>query len=203
MKKNNAFICVLCLLVLSVIPGYGQKKNKQQPPPNASTVDQTTRIDPAPFKALRWRNIGPFRGGRSNAVSGVPGNDQVYFTGYTGGGVWKTEDAGATWHNVSDGFFKAGSVGEIAVSEADPNVIYVGMGEHAVRGVMTSFGDGVYKSTDGGKTWSHIGLEKTRHIADIAVHPQNADIVFVAAQGAPHGPSEDRGIYKSTDGGKK
>mgnify|MGYP001212070572 CR=1 FL=1 len=202
MKKSNALICLLCLLTLSVIPGYGQKKNKQQPPSNASTVDQTTRIDPAPFKALRWRNIGPFRGGRSNAVSGVPGNDQVYFTGYTGGGVWKTEDAGATWKNISDGFFKAGSVGEIAVSEADPNVIYVGMGEHAVRGVMTSFGDGVYKSTDGGKTWSHTGLEKTRHIADIAVHPQNADIVFVAAQGAPHGPSEDRGIYKSTDGGQ-
>jgi photosystem II stability/assembly factor-like uncharacterized protein len=125
----------------------------------------------------------------------------VYYTGYTGGGLWKTEDAGITWRNISDGYFKTGSVGDIAVSESDPNVIYVGMGEHAVRGVMTTFGDGVYKSTDGGKTWKHLGLENTRHISDVIVHPSNPDIVYVAAQGAVHGPNPERGVYKSTDGG--
>lgn len=153
------------------------------------------------YKGLKWRNIGPFRGGRSNAVSGVIQNDQVYFTGYTGGGIWKTEDAGLTWRNISDGFFSTSSVGDIAVSESDPNVIYVGMGEHAVRGVMTSYGDGVYKSVDGGRTWKNIGLENTRHISDVIIHPTNPDIVFVAAQGAVHGASADRGIYKSADGG--
>jgi photosystem II stability/assembly factor-like uncharacterized protein len=153
------------------------------------------------YKGLKWRNIGPFRGGRSNAVSGTPVSDQIYYTGYTGGGVWKTEDAGITWVNISDGFLKTGSVGDIAVSESDPNVIYVGMGEHAVRGVMTSYGDGVYKSVDGGKTWKNIGLEKTRHISDVVIHPANPDVVLVAAQGTVHGPGADRGIYKSTDGG--
>lgn len=131
----------------------------------------------------------------------MPDNDRVFFVGYTGGGLWKTENAGISRHNVSDGFFKTGTVGDIAVSESDPNVIYVGMGEHAIRGVMTSYGDGIYKSTDGGKTWKNMGLEKTRHISDVIIHPNNPDVVFVAAQGAAHGPNEERGIYKSTDGG--
>jgi photosystem II stability/assembly factor-like uncharacterized protein len=161
----------------------------------------TPSVNAEVYKGLKWRNIGPYRGGRSNAVSGVVGNDQIYYTGYTGGGLWKTEDAGISWKNISDGFFKTGSVGDVAVSESDPNVIYVGMGEHAVRGVMTSFGDGVYKSLDGGKTWKHMGLEKTRHIADIVIHPANPDVVLVGAQGSLHGPGADRGIYKSTDGG--
>ena len=122
--------------------------------------------------------------------------------GTTGGGVWKTDDAGQHWRNISDGFFKTGSVGAVAVSESDPNVVYVGMGEHAPRGVMTSHGDGVYKSTDSGKTWKHIGLAPTQHIARIVIHPKNPEIVFVAAQGALHAPSQERGIYRSTDGGK-
>ncbi|MDL5047342.1 hypothetical protein QQ054_15090 [Oscillatoria amoena NRMC-F 0135] len=168
---------------------------------SSTLTPQTQSFNAELYKGLKWRNIGPFRGGRSNAVSGIPGNDQVYFTGYTGGGIWKTEDAGITWRNISDGFFKTGSVGDIAVSDSDPNVIYVGMGEHAVRGVMTSFGDGVYKSLDGGKTWKNIGLEKTRHISDVIIHPTNPDVVYVAAQGPVHGASPDRGIYKSTDGG--
>ncbi|HEV8272456.1 MAG TPA: hypothetical protein VGQ04_14195, partial [Chitinophagaceae bacterium] len=95
------------------------------------------------FQALKWRNIGPFRGGRANAICGVPGNEQTFYVGYTGGGVSKTDDGGLTWRNISDGFFKVGSIGDIAVSESDPNVVYVGTGEHAVRGVMTSYGDGV------------------------------------------------------------
>ena len=122
--------------------------------------------------------------------------------GTTGGGLWKTEDAGQHWANVSDGFFKTGSVGAVAVSESDPNVVYVGMGEHAPRGVMTSHGDGVYKSTDSGKSWQHLGLAETQHIARIVIHPKNPNTVFVAAQGALYGPSQQRGIFKSTNGGQ-
>ncbi|GAB3644128.1 hypothetical protein GCM10027423_47650 [Spirosoma arcticum] len=127
---------------------------------------------------------------------------QLYYMGTVGGGIWKTDDAGMTWKNVSDGQLKTSSVGAIGICDADPAVVYAGMGEHAPRGVMTSHGDGVYKSTDAGKTWQHLGLDLTRHIAAVRVHPQNADVVFVAAQGALHGPSAERGVYKTTDGGK-
>ncbi|MFM1879137.1 MAG: hypothetical protein RLZZ241_2003 [Bacteroidota bacterium] len=151
---------------------------------------------------VKFRNIGPFRGGRSTGSTGVVGDPLTYYMGTTGGGLWKTTDAGNNWNNVSDGFFKTGSVGTVTVSESHPNVVYVGMGEHAPRGVMTSYGDGVYKSTDAGKTWQHMGLEQTRHIARIVVHPDNPDLVWVAAQGALHGPNKERGIYKSEDGGK-
>lgn len=153
------------------------------------------------FKPLKWRCIGPFRGGRSVCATGVVGNPMVYYMGTTGGGVWKTEDMGITWNNISDGFFKTGSVGAVAVAESDPNVVYVGMGEHAVRGVMSSYGDGVYKSTDAGKTWKKIGLDLTQHIARIVIHPKDPNIVYVAAQGQLYGKSKERGIYKSTDGG--
>lgn len=188
--KKCFFLGMMLFMSLYV---FAQRGKTAAPPP--PTFDATI------FEGLKWRNIGPFRGGRANAVSGLPGNDQVFFAGYTGGGLWKTVDAGISWQNISDGFFKTGSVGAIAVSEADPNVIYVGMGEHAIRGVMTSYGDGVYKSTDGGKTWKNVGLEKTRHISDVVVHPSNPEIVFVTAQGTAHGPNEDRGIFKSSDGG--
>jgi len=154
------------------------------------------------FSPVKYRNIGPFRGGRSVTASGVVGDPLTYYMGTTGGGLWKTDDAGQHWNNISDGFFKTGSVGAVTVSESDPNVIYCGMGEHAPRAVMTSHGDGVYKSTDAGKTWKHIGLEKTQHISRIIIHPKNTDIVFVAAQGALYDGNEERGIYKSIDGGK-
>lgn len=153
------------------------------------------------FKFVKYRNIGPFRGGRSVCATGVVSNPLVYYMGTTGGGLWKTEDAGVSWKNVSDGYFKTGSVGAVAVSESDPNIVYVGMGEHAPRGVMTSYGDGVYKSFDAGKTWKKMGLEKTLQISRIAIHPKNPEIVYVAAQGAINGPSQDRGIYKTTNGG--
>lgn len=153
------------------------------------------------LSAVKYRNIGPFRGGRSVTSSGVVGDQLTYYMGTTGGGLWKTEDAGQHWKNISDGYFKTGSVGAIAVSESHPNVLYCGMGEHAPRGVMTHHGDGVYKSVDAGKTWKHIGLTNTQHIARIEIHPENPDIVYVAAQGALYSPSEERGIYKSTDGG--
>src|SRR5690349_7045938 len=153
------------------------------------------------FKPLKWRSIGPFRGGRSVCGTGVVSDPKTYYMGTTGGGLWKTEDMGLSWRNVSDGFFKTGSVGAIAVAESDPNVVYVGMGEHAVRGVMTHHGDGVYKSTDAGKTWKKIGLDATQHISRIVVDPKNPNVVFVAAQGALYSHSKERGIYKSVDGG--
>lgn len=154
------------------------------------------------FKPLKFRNIGPFRGGRSVTASGVVGDPMTYYMGTTGGGLWKTEDAGQRWKNISDGFFEMGSVGAVAVSTYNPNIVYVGMGEHAPRGVMTSYGDGVYKSTDAGKTWKHLGLKETHHISRIIIHPTNPDIVYVAAQGQLYGPNRERGIYKSVDGGK-
>lgn len=154
------------------------------------------------FPDLQWRNTGPFRGGRVNAVAGLPQHPLLYFMGTTGGGLWKTEDGGISWDNISDGFFRSGSVGAIAIAPSDPNIIYVGMGEHAVRGVMTSHGDGVYKSMDAGKTWLPLGLQDSRHISGIQIHPQNPNIVFVAVQGALFGDSEERGVYRSLDGGK-
>jgi photosystem II stability/assembly factor-like uncharacterized protein len=153
------------------------------------------------FKTVKWRSIGPFRGGRSNAACGVVGDPKTYYMGTTGGGLWKTDDMGITWRNVSDGYFKTGSVGAVAVAESDPNVVYVGMGEHAVRGVMTHPGDGVYKSTDAGKTWKRMGLELTQHISRIVIDPRNSNLVLVAAQGALYNHSQQRGVYKSIDGG--
>ncbi|MEB8346405.1 glycosyl hydrolase [Flavobacteriaceae bacterium KMM 6898] len=153
------------------------------------------------FSPLKYRNIGPFRGGRSVAATGVVGDPLTYYMGTTGGGLWKTSDAGQRWDNISDGFFELGSVGAVAVSTSNPNIVFCGMGEHAPRGVMTSYGDGVYKSTDAGKTWKKIGLEKTQHISRIVVHPTNPDVLWVAAQGALYGITKERGIYKSTDGG--
>jgi photosystem II stability/assembly factor-like uncharacterized protein len=169
-----------------------------------SPIASTPSVNPVPdsiFKNLQWRNIGPFRGGRANTITGVIQQEKKFYAGYTGGGVWTTIDGGISWKNISDGFFKVGSIGDIAVSESDPNVLYVGTGEHAVRGVMTSYGDGVYKSVDGGTTWKNIGLEQSRHISEICIHPTNPDIVYVGAQGTVHGPNNERGVFKSTDGG--
>ena len=154
------------------------------------------------YEAMKWRNIGPFRGGRVTTVSGVIGKPDTYYMGATGGGVWKTTDGGENWNNVSDGYFNTASVGAIGVSASDPNVVYVGMGEAPVRGVTTSHGDGVYKTTDGGKTWEHLGLDNTRQISRVQVHPDNPDVVLVAAQGSPYGPNKERGIYRSKDGGE-
>ncbi len=187
MKKT----LILTLLLSSFFFAAGQKK--KQPV-------KTTPLDSI-YQGLKWRNIGPTRGGRSVTSCGVINDPMTYYMGTTGGGIWKTNDGGLSWKNISDGQLKTGTVGAIAVAESDPNVIYVGMGEHAVRGVMTSSGDGMYKSTDAGKTWQHIGLAKSMHISDVIIHPSNPDIVFVAVQGALYGPSQERGVYKSTDGG--
>ena len=190
------------LIIFMLLAGFSFSLHAQRSKKSDDPKPESAIIYDSVFQSLKWRNIGPFRGGRANAISGVTGNDQTFYVGYTGGGVSKTEDGGITWRNISDGFFKVGSIGDIAVSESDPNVVYVGTGEHAVRGVMTSYGDGVYKSVDGGKTWKNIGLQNTRHISDVVIHPNNSEIVYVAAQGTVHGPNADRGIYKSTDGGQ-
>lgn len=149
---------------------------------------------------LEWRLVGPFRGGRSVAAAGDPSNPTVFYFGTTGGGIWKTDDGGQYWRNVSDGFFKRASVGGLAVSQSDPNVIYVGMGESTIRGNV-SHGDGVYKSTDGGRSWSHLGLAATRNIGKIRVDPRDPDRVYVAAFGHAHGSNPERGLYRSTNGG--
>jgi len=157
---------------------------------------------PGALGGLAWRNLGPHRGGRVVAVAGVAGQPTVFYMGTTGGGVWKTDDAGTSWRNVSDGFFKTGSVGAIDVSDSNAEVVYVGMGESPYRINMSSYGDGVYRSADGGKTWTNLGLEATRQIGAIVVHPTRPEIVFVAAQGNHWAPSPERGVYGSTDGGR-
>lgn len=168
--------------------------------PGQTPVATPARPDSV-FSAVTWRSIGPFRGGRSVASSGVIGDPKTYYMGTTGGGLWKTDNMGITWRNISDGFFTTATIGAIAVAPSDRNVVYVGTGEHAPRGVMTHSGDGVYRSTDAGKTWTKIGLEATRHIARIVVHPTNPDVLLVAAQGALYAPNAERGVFKSTDGG--
>jgi photosystem II stability/assembly factor-like uncharacterized protein len=151
--------------------------------------------------SLRWRLIGPFRAGRVVAVAGDPSEPRTFFFGSTGGGVWKTTDAGVSWRNVSDGFFRRASVGALGLSASDPNVLYAGMGEACIRGNV-SHGDGVYRSADGGATWAHCGLEATRHIGRVRVHPTDPDVVYVAALGHAHGPNDERGVYRSRNGGR-
>ena len=150
---------------------------------------------------MEWRGIGPDRGGRSLAVSGSPSRINEYYFGAVGGGLWKTLDGGQTWFPVTDGQIKSSSVGAVAVSESNPDIVYIGMGETELRGNVMQ-GDGVYKSIDGGENWSHLGLEETQAIAKIRVHPTNPDIVYVAALGHTYGDNEERGVFKTKDGGK-
>jgi photosystem II stability/assembly factor-like uncharacterized protein len=166
----------------------------------AGSVAQTAGFGPY-FTALTWRSIGPLRGGRSIAAAGSAKRPLEYYFGATGGGLWKTTDGGVTWRPVSDAFFKTSSVGAIAVSESNPDIVYAGMGETELRGNIIQ-GDGVYKSADAGRTWTAIGLAATQAIARVRVHPSNPDIVFVAAFGNPYGPNADRGVFRSTDGGR-
>jgi len=160
---------------------------------------QKNSFDPALYEGMEYRLLGPFRGGRSCTAVGVRNEPNLYYFGSVGGGVWRTKDGGNTYENISDGYF-GGSIGAVAVSESDPNVIYVGQGEKTVRGNVSS-GFGVWKSTDAGETWKHIGLTDTRHIGRIRIHPKNSDIVYVAAMGDLWKSSEQRGVFKSIDGG--
>jgi photosystem II stability/assembly factor-like uncharacterized protein len=202
------------LLTASFLPAQKKDSKKKSDSPAATHGQETTlglshsvvpvadkkdEDDPA-FKGLTWRLVGPFRGGRALAVTGVVGEPNTYYFGGVGGGVWKTTDGGLNWTPMSDKE-KFSSIGSIAVADTDPNVIYVGTGEGCLRNNILQ-GNGVYKSTDAGKTWQFLGLEDTRHIPRIAVHPKNPDIVFVAALGHAYGPNAERGLYRSTDGGK-
>ena len=158
-------------------------------------------VDSRLLGSLEWRTIGPFRGGRVPAVVGHPTEQATFFFGACGGGVWKTTDAGVYWENISDGYFTTSSIGAIAIADSDPNVIYVGTGETSIRGDVIH-GDGVYKSTDGGQTWAHVGLRDSQAISTVRIHPQNADIVYVAVLGHVWGSNDERGVYRTTDGGK-
>jgi photosystem II stability/assembly factor-like uncharacterized protein len=169
--------------------------------PNPGPEPQSAADGLAFQNALEWRSIGPYRGGRVVAVAGDPSEANTYYFGSTGGGIWKTTDGGLYWQNVSDGDFKRASVGALVVAPSDHNVIYVGMGEATIRGNV-SHGDGVYRSTDAGKTWTHLGLAATRNIAKVRVHPNSPDVVYVAALGHAHGPNAERGIFRSTDSGQ-
>ena len=157
--------------------------------------------EPASFGALQYRIVGPNRGGRSLCSTGSAKRPLEYYFGAVGGGLWKTTDGGLNWKPVTDGQIKSSSVGSCAVAESNPDVVWIGMGETQFRGNIMQ-GDGLYKSTDAGKTWTHMGLGQIQAFARVRIHPANPDIVFVAAFGKPYAESEDRGIYKSTDGGE-
>ncbi len=188
--------CLASALVVSGLHFTARAAAQASPSAAAASV-----VDAAYLHLLRWRMAGPSRGGRVVAVAGDPVNKMTFYQGTTGGGVWKTDDGGLNWRNISDGFFHTGSVGAIAVAPSNPGIVYVGMGEACIRG-NASYGDGVYKSTDGGRTWTHLGLDATKQIARVRVNPTNPDLVYVAALGDPWGPSPDRGVYRSKDGGR-
>ncbi|MDX2302309.1 MAG: glycosyl hydrolase [Microscillaceae bacterium] len=192
MSRFYLIIVLVVLGIFAIHPTYAQRK--KETPTAAPTYEEKL------FNSLQWRNVGPFRGGRSAAVTGVPGQPNLYYFGATGGGVWRTTDAGASWENISDGFF-GGSIGAVAVSESDNNVMYVGGGEKTVRGNV-SHGNGMWKSLDAGKTWEHVGLKDSRHITRIRIHPNNPNLVYAAVLGHLFGPNQERGVYRSQDGGK-
>ena len=183
------FILLFAFLV-SFVAADAQKK------PTPST---TLSFDQSLYSGIKWREVGPYRGGRSSTVTGVPGNPNLYYFGTVGGGVWRTKDAGQSYENITDKYF-GGTIGAVAVADSDPNVIYVGEGEQTLRNNVSS-GWGVWKSTDAGATWKHIGLSDSRHISRIRIHPKNPDVVYVAAMGNLWKPNEMRGIYRSVDGG--
>ena len=194
MKKS-----AITILLLSIALTAAATTTKP-PSPKAAPPDTKPSLDASLLKGMAWREVGPYRGGRADSVEGIVGDRNTYYFGSCGGGVWKSTDGGQTWKAVSDGFF-GGSIGAVAVAPSDPAVVYAGTGEETVRGNVSS-GDGMWKSTDAGKSWTKIGLEDTRHIGRIRVHPKDPNLVYVAAMGHAFGPNETRGVYRSKDGGK-
>ena len=190
-----AMVCSLALVMASVAVGFAGLDGLQ-----AQIAGSDVTFDQSRFESLEWRNIGPERGGRSLGVAGSPGRPNEYYFGATGGGLWRTRDGGTTWTAVTDGQLTSSSVGAVAVAETNPDIVYIGMGETQLRGSITQ-GDGVYKSQDGGETWRHLGLSETQAISRVRVHPTNPDIVYVAALGHPYGENEERGVFRSIDGG--
>ena len=192
-------IAAACVLVVGFSTRAVQALGGQQKA--QAVAAEYPKVDASFLSALEWRSIGPARGGRAPAVAGDPDNPLVFYMGTAHGGVWKTTDAGGHWRNITDRFFKLDSVGALDVSRSYPQIIYVGTGEgNAYQ--HTTPGDGVWKSTDGGNTWTHVGLEKTRHIVRLFIHPTNPDIVYVAARGDIYGTNPDRGVFRTRDGGK-
>ena len=187
------YFLLLLAAVLFILPVDAQRKKRNI---QTSTVSYDTSL----YGGLEFRLLGPFRGGRSAAVTGVPGKPNLYYFGSTGGGVWRSQDGGNSWQNISDGYF-GGSIGAVAVSDWDNNVIYVGGGEKTVRGNV-SYGYGMWKSSDAGKSWQQTGLENSRHISRVRIHPKNPDLVYAAVMGDLYKPSAERGVYRSKDGGK-
>ncbi len=196
---SKAFLLML-LAVVMALPAQSQRNKNKRTSLGQAQIQSDISFEEKLYNSIEWRNVGPFRGGRSAAVTGVTGKPNLYYFGAAGGGVWKTQDGGQTWENISDGYF-GGSIGAVAVSEADNNVIYVGGGEVTVRGNV-SYGYGVWKSVDAGKTWTHIGLENSRHIPRIRIHPKDPNVVYAAVLGDLYKPTEERGIYRSMDGGE-
>jgi photosystem II stability/assembly factor-like uncharacterized protein len=193
-RSSRLALPLALLLALPALPALAAKPAK-----SADTKKAGAGLDPTLWKAFEWRGIGPYRGGRSAAVTGIAGDRNTYYFGATGGGVWKTTDGGRSWKSVSDGFF-GGSIGAVAVADWDPNVVYAGGGEVTLRGNVSP-GDGVWKSTDAGKSWKRSGLEDSQHIPRLRVHPKNPDLVYAAVLGHAFGPNQTRGVYRSKDGG--
>ncbi|HET7873112.1 MAG TPA: glycoside hydrolase, partial [Terriglobales bacterium] len=209
------FFRTLAIIALIAVPACAQNKAKSAQPAEkaaalampkpvqahaAAQPASLSQLDPSLLQSLQWRSIGPFRGGRTRAVSGVPSQPSVFYIGVCNGGVWKTNDYGRTWKAIFDDQ-PTGSIGAIAVAQSDPNVVYVASGEGLHRPDL-SVGDGIYKSTDAGKTWTHLGLRDGQQIPGIAVDPRDANKVFAAVAGHPYGPNSERGVYRSTDGGQ-
>lgn len=206
--RSIASAALLAALVTPRLTVSAQSRTVEAPPPPTRAVRPrpaaptlTASVDAAHFKGLKYRMIGPARGGRVTTVTGVPQEPLTFYFGATGGGVWKTTDAGQTWVNVSDGQITVGSMGDIDVADSDPNVVYVGTGSDGLRSNV-SIGKGVWKSTDAGKTWTHAGLTNSGSIGGLEIHPTNPDVVFVAAIGNPFKPTPDRGLYRTRDGGR-
>ncbi|MFT5165688.1 MAG: photosystem II stability/assembly factor-like uncharacterized protein [Saprospiraceae bacterium] len=203
MKKTNlikpSINFVLLLFTFLIFIPHTEAQKRKRKSETAVNALITKSYDDSLYNSIEWRNIGPFRGGRSCTVAGVPGKPNLFYFGSTGGGVWKTSDGGRHWENISDGYF-GGSVGAIAVSESDPNVIYAGGGEVTVRGNVSS-GYGIWKTEDAGKTWKQMGLKDSRHLSRIRIHPKDHNIVYASSMGNLYKANEERGVYKSTDGG--
>src|SRR3989475_5626463 len=194
--RRAIFSIFTALLTMSGVWSFGVDAER-----SGQTADTASGLDPAIVKGFQWRSIGPARGGRSITIAGVKGQPKVGYFGATGGGLWKTTDGGETWAATTDGQITSASVGALAVSESNPNVLFIGMGESCIRGNIQP-GDGVYKSTDAGKTWTHVGFRGSQAISKIRIHPADPGLLFVASFGKHGVPSDERGIYKSTDGGK-
>ncbi len=190
----------LGLVAALAMSGDVQLRAQAVAPAPATSPAGAPDVSPV-LSGLKWRSLGPARGGRSIAVAGHPDRPLEYYFGATGGGLWKTSNGGTTWTPIADKYLKTSSVGAVAVAPSNGDVVYAGMGEVQLRGNVIQ-GDGVYRTTDGGKTWTHLGLEKTMAVARIRVHPINPDVVWVAALGHPYGPNPERGVFRSGDGGK-